>query len=88
MCFCLTDPLWLSNSLIIIIIIVAANMMVSNSRTYIDPHTYEDPSEAIREFAKEIDLSCVIIESVLGGGLSLNFFVKPIVAKFSSKWIS
>ncbi|KAF2982330.1 hypothetical protein EK904_000354, partial [Melospiza melodia maxima] len=29
-------------------------------KIYIDPFTYEDPNEAVREFAKEIDISCVI----------------------------
>ncbi len=38
------------------------------SRTYIDPHTYEDPNQAIREFAREIDASCISIEAIIGGG--------------------
>ncbi|KAJ8270430.1 hypothetical protein GJAV_G00114510 [Gymnothorax javanicus] len=37
-------------------------------KVYIDPFTYEDPNEAIREFAKEIDISCVKIEEVIGAG--------------------
>ncbi len=37
-------------------------------RTYIDPHTYEDPNQAVREFTKEIDASLITIESVIGGG--------------------
>lgn len=37
-------------------------------RTYIDPHTYEDPNQAIREFVREIDASHIIIEAVIGGG--------------------
>ncbi|XP_060764840.1 ephrin type-A receptor 5 isoform X2 [Neoarius graeffei] len=37
-------------------------------RTYIDPHTYEDPNQAVHEFAKEIDVSCVTIERVIGAG--------------------
>uniref|UniRef100_A0A671PM95 receptor protein-tyrosine kinase n=1 Tax=Sinocyclocheilus anshuiensis TaxID=1608454 RepID=A0A671PM95_9TELE len=37
-------------------------------RTYIDPHTYEDPNQAIHEFAKEIDVSCITIERVIGAG--------------------
>lgn len=35
---------------------------------YIDPSTYEDPNEAIREFAKEIDVSLIKIEEVIGSG--------------------
>ncbi|CAL8344964.1 unnamed protein product, partial [Gadus morhua 'NCC'] len=35
-------------------------------KVYIDPFTYEDPNEAVREFAKEIDVSCVKIEEVIG----------------------
>uniref|UniRef100_A0A8B9HMY6 receptor protein-tyrosine kinase n=2 Tax=Astyanax mexicanus TaxID=7994 RepID=A0A8B9HMY6_ASTMX len=38
------------------------------SQVYIDPFTYEDPNEAVREFAKEIDVSFVKIEEVIGAG--------------------
>ena len=44
---------------------------------YIDPFTYEDPNEAVHEFAKEIDISCVKIEEVIGAG-------KPRHSVFSS----
>uniref|UniRef100_A0A7M4E9J5 receptor protein-tyrosine kinase n=1 Tax=Crocodylus porosus TaxID=8502 RepID=A0A7M4E9J5_CROPO len=37
-------------------------------RTYVDPFTYEDPNQAVREFAKEIDASCIKIEKVIGVG--------------------
>nr|XP_023865134.1 ephrin type-B receptor 3-like [Salvelinus alpinus] len=37
-------------------------------KVYIDPFTYEDPNEAVHEFAKEIDISCVKIEEVIGAG--------------------
>ncbi|XP_069091840.1 ephrin type-A receptor 5 isoform X4 [Pleurodeles waltl] len=37
-------------------------------KTYIDPHTYEDPNQAVHEFAKEIDASCISIERVIGAG--------------------
>ncbi|NWS13746.1 EPHB3 protein, partial [Pachyramphus minor] len=40
------------------------------TKVYIDPFTYEDPNEAVREFAKEIDISCVKIEEVIGAGKS------------------
>uniref|UniRef100_A0A2K5DHQ6 receptor protein-tyrosine kinase n=1 Tax=Aotus nancymaae TaxID=37293 RepID=A0A2K5DHQ6_AOTNA len=38
------------------------------TKVYIDPFTYEDPNEAVREFAKEIDVSYVKIEEVIGAG--------------------
>lgn len=41
-------------------------------KIYIDPFTYEDPNEAVREFAKEIDVSFVKIEEVIGAGGSLS----------------
>lgn len=37
-------------------------------KVYIDPFTYEDPNEAVREFAKEIEASFVKIEEVIGAG--------------------
>lgn len=42
-----------------------------------DPFTYEDPNQAVREFAKEIDASCIKIEKVIGIGkkLRLLFFI-------------
>lgn len=38
-------------------------------KIYIDPFTYEDPNEAVHEFAKEIDVSTVKIEEVIGAGI-------------------
>ncbi|XP_020853713.1 ephrin type-B receptor 6 isoform X3 [Phascolarctos cinereus] len=35
---------------------------------YIDPSTYEDPSQAIREFTREVDPAYVKIEEVIGPG--------------------
>ena len=37
-------------------------------KTYVDPHTYEDPAQAVHEFAKEIGVSCLAIQSVVGAG--------------------
>lgn len=34
-----------------------------------DPHTYEDPSQAVHEFAKELDASCIAIDKVVGAGM-------------------
>ncbi|XP_064182889.1 ephrin type-A receptor 6-like isoform X1 [Anguilla rostrata] len=37
-------------------------------KTYIDPDTYEDPAQAVHEFAKEIDPTRIRIERVIGAG--------------------
>uniref|UniRef100_A0A4W3K6L5 receptor protein-tyrosine kinase n=1 Tax=Callorhinchus milii TaxID=7868 RepID=A0A4W3K6L5_CALMI len=37
-------------------------------RTYVDPHTYEDPNQAVHEFAKELDCSFIAIDKVVGAG--------------------
>ena len=47
-------------------------MPAGSVRTYVDPYTYEDPHQAVREFAKEIDTSLITIESVIGGGMSFK----------------
>ncbi|XP_067828044.1 ephrin type-B receptor 3-like [Heptranchias perlo] len=44
------------------------NIVTPGVKVYIDPFTYEDPNEAVREFAKEIDVSYVKIEEVIGAG--------------------
>uniref|UniRef100_A0A8D2PX06 Ephrin type-B receptor 3 n=1 Tax=Zosterops lateralis melanops TaxID=1220523 RepID=A0A8D2PX06_ZOSLA len=46
----------------------ANGLFTPGMKVYIDPFTYEDPNEAVREFAKEIDISCVKIEEVIGAG--------------------
>ncbi|TRY91185.1 hypothetical protein DNTS_006110, partial [Danionella cerebrum] len=38
------------------------------TRTYIHPHTYEDPNQAVRDFAKEIEVPNIRIERVIGAG--------------------
>merc|ERR1712223_770636 len=40
----------------------------SSHKTYVDPHTYEDPHIAVRQFAKEIDSRYITIEAITGGG--------------------
>uniref|UniRef100_A0A4W6D992 Ephrin type-B receptor 3 n=1 Tax=Lates calcarifer TaxID=8187 RepID=A0A4W6D992_LATCA len=47
---------------------LSKNQITPGMKVYIDPFTYEDPNEAVREFAKEIDVSCVKIEEVIGAG--------------------
>lgn len=36
------------------------------NRSYVDPHTYEDPNQAIREFAREIQAEYITIEAIIG----------------------
>lgn len=48
-------------------------------KIYIDPFTYEDPNEAVREFAKEIDVSTVKIEEVIGAGMT-NSILKQCIS--------
>lgn len=48
-------------------------------KIYIDPFTYEDPNEAVREFAKEIDVSFVKIEEVIGAGMALLSLVSVLL---------
>lgn len=60
--FCLTALIH------VIISTIESPIVTPGMKVYIDPFTYEDPNEAIREFAKEIDISCVKIEEVIGAG--------------------
>uniref|UniRef100_A0A3P8WKS8 Ephrin type-A receptor 8 n=1 Tax=Cynoglossus semilaevis TaxID=244447 RepID=A0A3P8WKS8_CYNSE len=39
-----------------------------DGRFYIDPHTYEDPCQAVHEFAREIEASRIKIEKIIGSG--------------------
>ncbi|XP_060944235.1 ephrin type-A receptor 6-like [Limanda limanda] len=41
---------------------------VPGLKTYIDPDTYEDPTQAVHEFTKEIDPCRIRIERVIGAG--------------------
>lgn len=53
-----------------LLVMTSALAVTPGMKVYIDPFTYEDPNEAVREFAKEIDISCVKIEEVIGAGKS------------------
>jgi len=46
--------------------ILVTTPLFGNSRSYVDPHTYEDPNQAIREFAREIDANYITIEAIIG----------------------
>lgn len=50
-------------------------------RTYIDPHTYEDPNQAVHEFAKEIEASCITIERVIGAGKTVCL-IRPLTCLY------
>ncbi|CAF0868855.1 unnamed protein product [Adineta ricciae] len=41
----------------------------TTTKTYVDPHTYEDPTKAVNDFAHELDPNSIVIESVIGGGI-------------------
>uniref|UniRef100_A0A3B4H9I2 receptor protein-tyrosine kinase n=1 Tax=Pundamilia nyererei TaxID=303518 RepID=A0A3B4H9I2_9CICH len=66
-------PLIIGSSAAGVVFIIAITVVIivclsPGMKIYIDPFTYEDPNEAVREFAKEIDISCVKIEQVIGAG--------------------
>lgn len=44
-----------------------------------DPSTYEDPSEAVKEFAREIDPTHLKIEEVIGAGRPNNLVMLGVV---------
>uniref|UniRef100_A0A9J7Z9E4 Ephrin type-A receptor 7 n=1 Tax=Cyprinus carpio carpio TaxID=630221 RepID=A0A9J7Z9E4_CYPCA len=44
------------------------NVSFPEARFYIDPHTYEDPCQAVHEFAREIEASRIKIEKIIGSG--------------------
>ncbi|XP_030041729.1 ephrin type-A receptor 8-like [Microcaecilia unicolor] len=43
-------------------------VMFPESKFYVDPHTYEDPFQAVLDFAREIEASRIKIEKVIGSG--------------------
>lgn len=65
---CLNEFTFTSYSFIVFSSILLFQILTSGVRIYVDPFTYEDPNQAVREFAKEIDASCIKIEKVIGIG--------------------
>lgn len=41
-------------------------------KIYLDSLTYKDPNEAVQEFDKETDVSCVKIEEVIRAAMALH----------------
>uniref|UniRef100_A0A3B5MNE8 receptor protein-tyrosine kinase n=1 Tax=Xiphophorus couchianus TaxID=32473 RepID=A0A3B5MNE8_9TELE len=52
--------------LVVAAIIVIWFVFPGGVKYYVDPSTYEDPSEAVKEFAREIEPSHIKIEEVIG----------------------
>lgn len=50
------------------VLIIWSVLTSGGVKYYVDPSTYEDPSEAVKEFAREIDPSHLKIEEVIGAG--------------------
>lgn len=46
-------------------------------KTYVDPDTYEDPTQAVHDFTKEIDPSRIRIERVIGAGTHFYTLLFP-----------
>ncbi|XP_041425874.1 ephrin type-A receptor 8 isoform X2 [Xenopus laevis] len=44
------------------------HITLAASKLYVDPHTYEDPCQAVHDFAREIEASRIKIEKIIGSG--------------------
>lgn len=63
------------------ITLILISVRLPGIRTYVDPHTYEDPSQAVHEFAKELDASCIAIDKVVGAGTTCPTLTSAAVMK-------
>ena len=57
---------WFFACIFLILVTTPLFTQANAPRSYVDPHTYEDPNQAVREFAREIDASCITIEAIIG----------------------
>lgn len=46
-------------------------------KTYVDPHTYEDPNQAMLKFTTEISPSSITRQKVIGAGRSSHCHLSP-----------
>ena len=46
---------------------------MNGHRLYVDPSNYEDPEEALRTFAKELEKKWLSLEKIIGGGTCSNY---------------
>lgn len=62
---------------------------VPGIKTYVDPDTYEDPTQAVHEFTKEIDPSRIRIERVIGAGIHTHTLTHTVTHLFvcSLLWV-
>lgn len=56
----------------------------SGIKTYVDPDTYEDPTQAVEEFAKEIDSSYISIDRVIGAGKVIKTVIHYLILNIIS----
>lgn len=56
----------------------------SGIKTYVDPDTYEDPTQAVEEFAKEIDSSYISIDRVIGVGKVIKTVIYHLILNIIS----
>lgn len=66
----------MTNEYTVLYVVSSLPVPFSGIKTYVDPDTYEDPTQAVEEFAKEIDPSYICIERVIGAGkISTHIYI-------------